>query len=154
MRRPRIILSIAVTAILALGAIPGPATLEAAGSAGTQLFVTPNKISFRMGPPPSTAVCEVTIHVVAPGRAPWRLTVQALGPLQSPKGSQVPSSRVTWKGTPGHVFFDGTLSDKHPQLLGRGQGSKTGVVRFLLKNSWDLATGRFNQKFIFNLSSP
>ena len=107
-----------------------------------------------MGPPPSTAVCEVAIRVVAAGRTPWRLTVQALGPLQSPKGSHIPASRVTWKGSPGHVFLDGTLSDKHPQMLGRGQGSKVGVVRFLLKNSWDLAPGQFNQKFLFNLSSP
>jgi hypothetical protein len=154
MRRRTIISSIIVAAVLALGGIPGPASLEAAGPAGVQLFATPNKISFRMGPPPSTAVCEVTLRVVAPGRTPWRLSVQALGPLQSPKGSRVPVSRVTWKGSPGHVFFDGTLSDKHPQMLGRGQGSKVGVVRFLLKNDWDLATGRFSQKFIFNLSSP
>ena len=107
-----------------------------------------------MDPPPSTATCEVTIRVVAPGRTPWRLTVLALGPLQSPKGSNIPASRVSWKGNPGHVFFDGTLSDKHPQMLGRGQGSKVGVVQFLLKNDWDLAAGRFNQKFLFNLSSP
>jgi hypothetical protein len=143
-----------VVVALALGAIPGPAPLEAAGPAGTQLFVTPNKISFRMRPPPSIAVCEVTVRVVAPGRIPWRLTVMALGPLQSPKGSRIPASRVTWKGSPGQVFQDGTLSDKHPQLLGRGEGSKVGVVRFLLKNGWDVATGRFSQKFIFNLSSP
>ncbi len=104
--------------------------------------------------PPSTAVREVTIRVIAPGRTPWRLTVQALGPLQSPKGSQIPASRITWKGSPGHIFVDGTLSDKHPQLLGRGQGTKVGVVRFLLKNDWDLAAGQFNQKFLFDLSSP
>lgn len=150
----RVISLIAVTAALALGAIPGPSTLEAAGPAGVQLFVIPNRISFRMGPPPSTAVCEVTIRVVAPGRTPWRLTVLAVGPLTSRKGSAVPASRVTWKGSPGDVFFDGTLSDKHPQLLGRGEGSRVGVVRFLLKNSWDLAAGQFNQKFTFNLSSP
>jgi len=154
MNRKRVILSIAVIAAAALGTLPGPATLQAAGPAGVQLFVIPNQINFRMGPPPSTAVCEVSIHVVAPGRTPWRLTVQALGPLVSPKGSQVSASRVSWKGSPGHIFFDGTLSEKHPQLLGRGEGAKAGVVRFLLKNDWTLATGRFNQKFIFHLSSP
>ena len=107
-----------------------------------------------MGPPPSTATCEVTIRVVARGHAPWRLTVLAQGPLQSSKGSKIPASRVTWKGSPGHVFFDGAMSDKHPQLLGRGQGPKVGVVRFLLTNDWGLAAGQFNQKFIFDLSSP
>jgi hypothetical protein len=148
------VLSIALTLALALGATLGPASLEAAGPPGVQLIVTPDKMSFRMGTPPSTTVCEVTIRVIAPGRTPWRLTLQALGPLQSPKGSQIPASRVTWKGSPDNVFFDGTLSDKHPQMLGRGLGSKVGVVRFLLQNSWDLAAGQFNQKIIYNLSSP
>ena len=151
MNRGRVFASIAA---LALSLIWGPASLEAAGPPGVQLFVAPTTMSFRMGPPPSTATCEVTIRVVAAGRAPWRLTIQAMGPLQSPKGSQIPASRVTWKGSPGPVFFDGTLSDRHPQMLGRGQGSKVGMVRFLLKNDWGLAAGRFNQKFIFDLSSP
>ncbi|MGO9532359.1 MAG: hypothetical protein ACLP3B_14435 [Syntrophobacteraceae bacterium] len=154
MKARKALSSIALTLALALGNIPGPAGLKAAGAAGVQLFVAPTTMSFHMGPPPSTAECEVTIRVIAPWRAPWRLTVQALGPLQSPQGSQIPASRVTWKGSPGNVFFDGTLSDKHPQMLGRGQGSKVGVVRFLLQNSWDLAPGRFNQKFLYNLSSP
>ncbi|MGO9020400.1 MAG: hypothetical protein ACLQVJ_18845 [Syntrophobacteraceae bacterium] len=150
----KVVTTIALTSALVLGAIPGPAGLNAAGPPGVQLFVTPNKISFHMESPPSTAVREVTIRVIAPGRTPWRLTVQALGPLQSPKGSKIPASRVTWKGSPGHIFVDGTLSDKHPQLLGRGQGTKVGVVRFLLRNDWDLAAGQFNQKFLFDLSSP
>jgi len=154
MTRQRTISSVAIAAGLALSLILGPPTLKAAGPPGVQLFVAPATMSFRMGPPPSTATCEVTIRVVAAGRAPWRLTIQAMGPLQSPKGSQIPASRVTWKGSPGPVFFDGTLSDRHPQMLGRRQGSKVGVVRFLLTNSWDLAPGQFNQKFIFNLSSP
>ncbi len=154
MKARKALSSIAVAFAMALGVIPGLAGLDAAGAAGVQLFVTPTAMSFRMGPPPSISTCEVTIRVVAAGRAPWRLTVQALGPLQSPKGSNIPASRVTWKGSPGHVFFDGTLSDKHPQMLGRGQGSKVGVVRFLLKNDWGLAAGQFNQKFLFNLSSP
>jgi len=154
MKARKALSSIAFTLALALGNIPGPAGLKSAGAAGVQLFVAPTTMSFRMGPPPSTAVCEVAIRVLAAGRTPWRLTVQALGPLQSPKGSQIPASRVTWKGSPGHVFFDGTLSDKHPQMLGSGQGPKVGVVRFLLQNSWDLAPGQFNQKFLFNLSSP
>ena len=153
MKARNVLSSIALALALALGNIPG-ASPKAADAAGAQIFVTPTVISFQMGPPPSAAVCEVTIRIAAPGRTPWRLTVQALGPLQSPKGSRIPASRVTWKGSPGQFFFDGTLSDKRPQLLGRGQGAKVGVVRFLLRNSWDLAPGRFNQKFIFNLSSP
>ena len=154
MKAPKTLLSITAALALALGAIPGPANLNAAGLPGVQLFVTPNLISFQMGSPPSTSICEVTIRVVAAGHTPWRLTVLAQGPFQSSKGSKIPVSRVTWKGSPGHVFVDGMLSDKHPQLLGRGEGSKVGVVRFLLKNGWDVAAGHFNQKFIFNLSSP
>jgi hypothetical protein len=154
MKARGVFLSIAFAAMLALGAILAPATLDAAGASGVQLFVIPNTISFHLEPPPSISTCEVTIRVVAPGRTPWRLTVLALGPLQSRKGTRIPASRVTWKGRPGHVFFDGVLSDIHPQLLGRGEGPKVGVVRFLLKNSWDLAAGQFNQKFLFNLSSP
>jgi hypothetical protein len=140
--------------IVALSLGPAAAGLNAAGPPGVQLFVTPKQITFHMASPPSTPVCEVTIQVVARGRIPWRLTVLAIGPLQSPDGSQIPASRITWRASPGHIFFDGTLSDKHPQLLGRGEGSKVGVVRFLLKSGWDLAAGQFNQKFIFDLSSP
>lgn len=146
--------TIAITLALALGMVPGPAGLHAASQGGVQLFVVPNRISFQMGPPLSVTTCEVTVRVAAPGRTPWRLTILALGPLQSTKGTQIPASRVTWKASPGHVFTDGTLSDKHPQLLGQGQGSKVGVVRFLLRNDWNLASGQYNQRFILNLSSP
>ncbi len=154
MKARKALSSIALALALALGNMPGPADLEAAGPPGVQLLVAPTTMSFHMGPPPSTTVCEITIRVIAHGRTPWRLTVLALGPLQSSKKSQIPASRVTWKGSPGNVFVDGTLSDKHPQMLGKGQGSKVGVVRFLLQNNWDLAAGQFDQKFLFNLSSP
>ena len=147
-------LPIALAAVLALGAILAPASLNAAGASAVQLLVIPNTITFHLEPPPSTSTCEVTIRVVAPGRAPWRLTVLALGPIRSSKGTRIPASRVSWKGSPGYVFTDGVLSDQHPQLLARGEGSKVFVVRFLLKNTWDLAAGRFTQKLLFNLSSP
>ena len=86
-------------------------------------------------------------HPVAPDATGAR-------PASIPERVSDPGFQGNLEGEPGNVFFDGTLSDKHPQLLGRGQGSKVGVVRFLLKNSWDLAPGQFNQKFLYNLSSP
>jgi hypothetical protein len=49
---------------------------------------------------------------------------------------------------------NGTLSSSHSQLVARGEGAKAGVVRFFLKNRWDLAEGRYSQRLLFNLSSP
>ncbi|MGA2228756.1 MAG: hypothetical protein ABSH41_30340, partial [Syntrophobacteraceae bacterium] len=103
MKTRKAISLVAFAVTLALGMVPGPAGLNAAGSSGVQLFVIPNTISFHLEPPPSASTCEVTIRVVARGRVPWRLTVLALGPLQSPKGTRIPASRVTWKGSPGHI---------------------------------------------------
>lgn len=153
MRKLRLFSSFFFAAVLVLGIFPGPAAPGPSGPSEVQLIVTPSNIKFRAGPPPSFSVCEVTIQVLAPVHTPWRLTVLALGPLQFGR-SAIPASRVTWKGTPAPIFLDGTLSSTHPQLLARGEGPKVGVVRFLLKNSWDLAVGQFNQKFIFNLSTP
>jgi hypothetical protein len=100
------------------------------------------------------ATAEVTVQVIIRGRLPWRLTVLSLGPLQSGEGSEIPASQVTWKGSPGPTFANGALSSYHPQLVARGEGSKVGVVRFFLKNRWDLAEGRYHQRLMFNLSSP
>jgi hypothetical protein len=52
------------------------------------------------------------------------------------------------------VFVNGTLSANHPQFLARGEGPKVGVLRFFLKNRWDLAAGQYGQRLLFNLSSP
>lgn len=154
LRKSIIWLLVFIAALLAPRLFPGPPSAEASGPAGVQLFVTPNKIRFRLGPPPSVAVCEVTIRVIAPRHTPWRLTALAAGPLRTRKGAAVKGARITWKGSPGHIFLEGALSDRHPQLIGRGQGPKTGVVRFLLKNGWGLAAGQFNQRFQLILSSP
>ena len=105
MKARKALSSIALTLALALGNIPGPAGLKAAGAAGVQLFVAPTTMSFHMGPPPSTAECEVTIRVIAPGRAPWRLTVQAMGPLQSPKRVSDPGFQGNLERKPREHFF-------------------------------------------------
>jgi hypothetical protein len=126
----------------------------AAGPAGGQLFITPNTLSFRVGPPPALGTAEITVQVLIPGRQPWRLTVLALGPLRSADGSEIPPSQVTWQGSPGPIFVNGALTANQPQLVARGQGSKVGVLRFSMKNRWDLAGGQFNQRLLFNLSSP
>jgi hypothetical protein len=126
----------------------------AAGPAGGQLFISPNTLRFQVGPPPALAAAEITVQVLMPGRQPWRLTVLALGPLRTADGSEIPASQVTWHGSPGPIFVNGILTANQPQLVARGQGSKVGVLRFSLKNRWDLAGGQFNQRLLFNLSSP
>jgi len=144
-----------VLARLVLVTILGLASpAAAAGPAGGQLIVTPNTLTFQVSMPPSVAAAEVAVQVITPGRIPWRLTVIALGPLQSPDGAQIPASLMTWQGSPGPAFVNGTLSSSHPQLVARGEGAKAGVVRFFLKNRWDLAEGRYSQRLLFNLSSP
>lgn len=148
-------MQMAILARLILAVILGLASpAAAAGPAGGQLIITPNTLSFRVGPPPMVATAEVTVQVVTPGRVPWRLTVMALGPLRSMDGAEIPAAQVTWKGSPGPLFMNGALSANQPQLLAKGQGSKVGVVRFFLKNHWDLAEGRYGQRLLFNLSSP
>jgi hypothetical protein len=145
----------AVFARLILGFILGLASPAlAAGPSGGQLIVTPNSLSFKLGTPPAVATAEVTVQVMVPGHLPWRLTVLALGPLMTPEGSEIPAAQVTWQGSPGPVFVSGTLSANHPQFLARGEGPKVGVIRFFLKNRWDLAAGHYGQRLLFNLSSP
>jgi hypothetical protein len=140
---------------LILAVILGLASPAAAGGpSGGQLIIVPNTLSFRVGPPPMVAHAEISVQVLIPGQVPWRLTIMALGPLRSTDGSEIPASQVIWKGSPGPLFVNGTLSANQPQLLGKGQGSKAGVVRFFLKNRWDLAEGQYNQRLLFNLSSP
>lgn len=126
----------------------------AAGPSGGQLIIVPNTLSFRVGPPPMVAHAEISVQVLTPGKVPWRLTVMALGPLRSADGSEIPASQVTWKGSPGPLFVNGSLSANQPQLLAKGQGSKAGVVHFFIKNRWELAEGRYSQRLLFNLSSP
>jgi hypothetical protein len=127
---------------------------RAAGLSGGQLLITPNTLTFQVSTPPAVGTAAVTVQVIIRGRLPWRLTVLALGPLQSGDGSEIPVSHVTWQGSPGPTFVNGALSSNHPQLLARGEGPKVGVVRFFLKNSWDLAEGRYRQRLMFTLSSP
>jgi hypothetical protein len=131
-----------------------PAAAAKVAPVGVKLLVSPQSLVFQVGTPPSVAVAEVSVQVISPGQRPWRLTVMALGNLQSAEGAQIPINAVTWKASPGAVFVDGALSVNLPQLLARGQGSKVGVVRFILKNRWEYAEGRYGQRLIFNLSSP
>ncbi|MBM4272938.1 MAG: hypothetical protein FJ134_00520 [Deltaproteobacteria bacterium] len=131
-----------------------PAVAAKVAPPGAKLVISPQSLIFQVGTPPAVAVAEVTVQVISPGQQPWRLTVMALGDLQSEEGTRIPVNQVTWRGRPGAVFVDGALSANHPQLLARGQSSKAGVVRFFLKNRWEHAEGRYSQRLIFNLSSP
>jgi hypothetical protein len=150
-----VITAMAVLVRIILGFILGLASpAVAAGPSGGQLIVTPNTLSFKVGPPPSVAAAEVTVQVMVPGHLPWRLTVIALGPLRTAEGSEIAAGQLTWQGSPGPVFVNGTLSANHPQFVARGEGPKVGVVRFFLKNHWDLAAGQYGQRLLFNLSSP
>ena len=147
--------AMAILARLIVGLILGLASPAlAAGPSGGQVIVTPNTLTFRMGSPPAVATAEITVQVIVPGHLPWRLTVLALGPLRTPEGSEIPAAQITWQGSPGPVFVSGALSADHPQFLARGEGPKVGVLRFFLKNRWDLNAGQYGQRLLFNLSSP
>ena len=123
---------------------------------GLQLIVTPPNLSFPRitGNIPVVAASPVTVQVVAPGQRPWRLMVTAVGPLQSGEGAQIPNQQVSWQAGPSPAFVNGTLGSGQPQLVGRGQGSKVGVLRFVLKNRWGFAEGNYSLRLHFTLSSP
>lgn len=140
-----------------LMAVLGLAPRAAAQPPGVQLIVTPPTISFqnvRGSIPVSAAQPAVTVQVLAPGQRPWRLMVTAVGPLQSGEGAQIASQQVSWQAGPSPAFVNGTLSSGQPQLVGRGQGSKVGVLRFFLKNRWQHAEGHYSLRLHFTLSSP
>jgi len=123
---------------------------------GVQLIVTPSSVSFPRvtGDKAVAAAQPLTVQVVAPGQRPWRLMVTAIGPLQSGEGAQIPVQQVSWKAGPSPVFVNGTLSLNQPQLAARGQGSKVGVLNFILKNRWEYAEGDYSLRLHFTLSSP
>jgi len=137
-------------------AVLGLAPRAAAQMPGVQLIVTPPTISFPkiVGNIPVAAAVPLTVQVVAPGQAPWRLMVTAVGPLQSGEGAQIPNQQVSWQAGPSPAFTNGTLSTGQPQLVGRGQGSKVGVLQFFLKNRWEHAEGNYSLRLHFTLSSP
>jgi hypothetical protein len=94
------------------------------------------------------------VSVQALGHRPWRLTVIALGNLLSAEGAQIPIQQVSWMGSPAVVFTSGSLAPGQPVLVGQGQGSREGVLRFVLKNRWEFAEGRYSIRLQFNLTSP
>jgi hypothetical protein len=131
-----------------------PAT---AGPPGVKLVVSPPNLVFRVQSPlmaGATAVADLHIQVIAPPRQPWRLTVQALGPLLSGEGRQMATNLMRWRGSPGTVFLDGVLSTGNPQLCGRGEGPKAGVLHFIVRPDQETGAGNYQQKLLFNLSSP
>jgi len=128
-----------------------------AGPPGVKLVVSPPNLVFRVNSPlitGATAVAELHVQVNAPPRQPWRLTILALGPLLSPEGGQIAANRIRWRGSPGAVFLDGVLSPGSPQLCGRGEGPKAGVLHFIVQPTQETSAGNYNQKLLFSLSSP
>lgn len=128
-----------------------------AGPPGVKIVVSPPNLVFRINSPlitGATAVAELHVQVIAPPRQPWRLTVMALGPVMSAEGSQIAPGRIRWRGSPGSVFLDGVLSPGSPQLCGRGEGPKTGVLQFIVQPGQETFAGNYNQKLLFSLSSP
>jgi hypothetical protein len=134
----------------------GWAPRAAAQLPGVQLFVTPPTVSFPRitGDIRVAAALPLTVQVVAPGQRPWRLMVTAVGPLQSGEGAEIPNQQVSWQAGPSPAFVNGTLGSGQPQLVGRGQGSKVGVLRFVLKNRWENPAGNYSLRLHFTLSSP
>jgi hypothetical protein len=139
--------------LLAVLALPPRA---AAQLPGVQLIVTPSTVSFpRITGTMTVAVAPpITVQVVAPGQRPWRLRVMAMGPLLSAEGAQIPVQQVSWHAGSSPAFFGGVLSPNRPQLVAQGQGSKVGVLNFILKNRWEFAEGNYNLRLQFTLSSP
>jgi hypothetical protein len=128
-----------------------------AGPPGVKLLVSPPNLIFRVHSPlmaGATAAAELNIQVIAAPRQPWRLTVQALGPLLSGDGHQMAGNQIRWRGSPGTVFLDGTLSTSSPQLCGRGEGPKAGMLHFIVRPDEQTSAGNYNQKLLFSLSSP
>jgi hypothetical protein len=124
---------------------------------GVSLSVTPQALTFnnvQARTPVAAAQQELTVRVLALGHRPWRLTVVALGNLQSAEGAQIPIQQVSWKGSPAAVFISGVLVPGQPVLVGQGQGSKEGVLRFILKNRWEDAEGSYSIRLQFNITSP
>ena len=134
----------------------GGAPRAAAQLPGMQLIVTPPTVTFPRitGDMPVAVASPLTVQVVAPGQRPWRLMVTAVGPLQSGEGAEIPNQQVSWQAGPSPAFINGTLGSGQPQLVGRGQGSKVGVLRFFLKNRWGFAEGNYSLRLHFTLSSP
>ena len=138
-----------IAALFALG------SRAAAQLPGVNLSITPQTLSFNIqGGQPGAAAQTLTVRVTALGRRPWRLTVTALGNLTSADGGQIPGQQVSWQGSPGAVFTSGALIPGQPVLLAQGQGSKEGTLRFVLKNRWDYAAGRYRLRLLFNVTSP
>ncbi len=141
-------------ALALLMAAPGS---RAAGQLpGLSLLVAPRALSFNnaTGNRLVDAAQPLMLRVQALGRRPWRLTVVALGNLQSGEGEQIPIQQVSWRGSPATVFTSGTLIPGQPVLVAQGQGSSEGVLHFVLKNRWQHARGNYGVKLLFGLTSP
>jgi hypothetical protein len=129
----------------------------AAGPPGVKLVVSPPNLVFRVGSTlmaGAAAMADLQIQIIALPRQPWRLTVQALGPLLSGDGGQMAAGQMRWRGSPGTVFLDGVLSTGSPQLCGRGEGPKAGVLHFIVQPTQQTSAGNYQQKLLFSLSSP
>jgi len=142
--------------LIAAAAIWGSAPWAAAQLPGVGFSVTPQTLSFNIkgGLQLVAAPQAITVRVQALGHRPWRLTVVAMGDLVSAEGDQIPIQQVSWQGSPGGVFTGGAFTPGQPVLLAQGQGSKEGVLRFILKNRWEYAAGRYRIRLLFNITSP
>jgi hypothetical protein len=128
-----------------------------AGPPGVKLVVSPPNLIFQIKSPllpGSMAVADLYIQIIAPPRQPWRLTVLALGPVLSAEGAQIAAGQIKWRGSPGAIFLDGVLSPGSPQLCGRGEGPKSGMLHFTVQPTQETFAGNYRQKLLFSLSSP
>jgi hypothetical protein len=145
----------ALAALAIVTLIPG--SRAAAQLPGISVIIAPQSLSFHniiASLPVAAAQQDLTVRVMTLGGRPWRLTAVALGHLQSGEGDQVPIQQVSWKGSPAAVFTSGTLIQGQPVLVGQGQGTREGVLRFVLKNRWQYAAGQYRVRLLFNITSP
>lgn len=82
------------------------------------------------------------------------LQVLAKGDLISGSDS-IAISNITWTAT-GDSFQGGTMSRETSQTAGSwvGAGNRSGTFSYFLANSWDYATGNYNQTVTYSLVSP
>ena len=95
----------------------------------------------------------VDVTISGPDSTMSQLTVQAAGDLISGP-DQIAIDHVGWQGQ-GEGFVPGpaTLSKDEPRLVGQwvGRGTKNGILRFGMENSWDYAAGAYSQTVVYTL---
>jgi hypothetical protein len=104
--------------------------------------------------PASQNDIKVTVKARTERGSPVTLNVMADGDLASGSDS-IPIQNVTWQAA-GQGFRGGTLSKTSPQAAGSwtGSGTREGVFRYYLLNSWNYQKGDYQVTLTYTLTVP